>query len=603
MTHSSPLLAFHDLPARWKNRRIFTFLAADARIGSQDALLAVWRLWRESSARSERLHLVAIAPLTVHENDDALSAELGEALPMRTPGVHRLEFDAGRVVLTLAIGDEDEDHLLSKLWLRADAIHFDASQHDDPRKLCKTLARFAADAATLSASAPEPAKAALLKTLASSGFDCHATPDGITGRFAPRWRVRRHDPPVACNAPGRDAIVIGAGLAGCAMTSALASRGWRVTLIDRHSSPARDASGNPAGVFHPIVWRDDSVAARLTRAGFLHALRRWSGLEAAGHDLQRSRAGLLQIADTPDDADALADAIERFGYPRDYVTPMTRDEASRVAGVDVARGGWFFPRGGAISPAAVCTAQLAAARDALTARMNTEVARIGHDGRDWQAFDASGALIAKAPVVVLANAHDAARLAGLYGEPTRGVRGQLSLLDAGPLDGLRVPVIGEGYAVPLSDGRTLIGATYDIDDTDPGLRDAGHRENVERVGRMLPALRDVSASHGRVAFRCVTSDRMPMIGQLADETAARRDVQRLAGAWPLDLPRVEGLYGAFAFGSRGLVWAALAAELIASQIEGEPWPIERELAEAIDPARFLLRALRHGEILPPQLSS
>jgi tRNA 5-methylaminomethyl-2-thiouridine biosynthesis bifunctional protein len=96
---------------------------------------------------------------------------------------------------------------------------------------------------------------------------------------------------------------------------------------------------------------------------------------------------------------------------------------------------------------------------------------------------------------------------------------------------------------------------------------------------------------------------MPMIGQLADETAARRDAQRLAGAWPLDLPRVEGLYGAFAFGSRGLVWAALAAELIASQIDGEPWPIERELAEAIDPARFLLRALRHGAVLAPQLSS
>jgi tRNA 5-methylaminomethyl-2-thiouridine biosynthesis bifunctional protein len=44
------------------------------------------------------------------------------------------------------------------------------------------------------------------------------------------------------------------------------------------------------------------------------------------------------------------------------------------------------------------------------------------------------------------------------------------------------------------------------------------------------------------------------------------------------------------------VWSALAAELIASQIEGDPWPIERELAEALDPARFLLRALRHGDL-------
>jgi tRNA 5-methylaminomethyl-2-thiouridine biosynthesis bifunctional protein len=119
---------------------------------------------------------------------------------------------------------------------------------------------------------------------------------------------------------------------------------------------------------------------------------------------------------------------------------------------------------------------------------------------------------------------------------------------------------------------------------------------------MLPAFDGIvdpaqaAALTGRVAFRCVTSDRMPMIGNVADEAAATRDAERLRGAWPLDLPRVDGLYSAFAYGSRGLVWAALGAELIASQIEGEPWPLERELAEDIDPARFLLRALRQGSV-------
>ena len=89
---------------------------------------------------------------------------------------------------------------------------------------------------------------------------------------------------------------------------------------------------------------------------------------------------------------------------------------------------------------------------------------------------------------------------------------------------------------------------------------------------MLPSSNVELNQHvdGRVAFRCVTSDRMPMIGQFADETAAQADASRLSRAWPLDLPRAAGLYGAFAFGSRGLVWSALGAELIASQIEGEP---------------------------------
>ncbi|WP_321796600.1 bifunctional tRNA (5-methylaminomethyl-2-thiouridine)(34)-methyltransferase MnmD/FAD-dependent 5-carboxymethylaminomethyl-2-thiouridine(34) oxidoreductase MnmC [Caballeronia sp. J97] len=596
----SLLFAPHDLPARWRHKRVFTFVDT-----TFSAFLSLWQRWRDDEARCERLHVVAIAQLAALDHppsaDDAspLAAELARAWPMRVPGVHRLAFDEGRVVLTLAIGD-DAQEMLSKLWLCADAFHLEPP--GDPRKLCKTLARFAGDGATVCAIASEAQGSTLRRALESSGFECSpaASDARLIARFAPRWRVRRHDPPLPCAAGTREAIVIGAGLAGCAVSSRLAGRGWRVALIDRHALPARDASGNPAGVFHPIVWRDDSVAARLTRAGFLDAIRRWDALEAANHDLHRSGAGLLQIADTHEDADALAAAIARFAYPADYVQPMTRADASRIAGVDIARGGWFFPRGGAISPASVCAAQLADEAARITPRMNTEVARIAHDGRIWRAFDASGDEIARAPVIVLANAHDAAQLAGLYGEPTRRVRGQLTVLDRCSIDALRVPVIGEGYAVPLGANGTLIGATYDIDDPDHEIREAGHRENIERVAGMLPelALAPTRVSAGRVAFRCVTSDRMPMIGQLADESAARRDARQLAGAWPLDLPRMAGLYGAFAFGSRGLVWATLAAELIASQVEGEPWPVERELAEAIDPARFLLRALRHGELDP-----
>ena len=52
----------------------------------------------------------------------------------------------------------------------------------------------------------------------------------------------------------------------------------------------------------------------------------------------------------------------------------------------------------------------------------------------------------------------------------------------------------------------------------------------------------------------------------------------------------EGVYGAFAYGSRGLVWAALAAELIASELEGEPLPVEGALADALHPSRVARRA-------------
>jgi tRNA 5-methylaminomethyl-2-thiouridine biosynthesis bifunctional protein len=53
-------------------------------------------------------------------------------------------------------------------------------------------------------------------------------------------------------------------------------------------------------------------------------------------------------------------------------------------------------------------------------------------------------------------------------------------------------------------------------------------------------------------------------------------------------------YGAFAYGSRGLLWATLAAELIASELEGEPLPIEGVLCDALSPARFAERAARRS---------
>jgi tRNA 5-methylaminomethyl-2-thiouridine biosynthesis bifunctional protein len=592
---------FHDR-SRWAGRRNFTIFETLFDAGRR--FIDTWSRWRDDPQRCERLHFVALVEmesmnaLGIFTDHPALSQLLTDNWPVPVAGIHRLEFDDGRVVLTLAAGDAES--VLPKLWMRADSFYLHSGAFGEKLPfIAKALARISGDQATLYAdSHPQLARA-----LNDAGFTIDETSQHVTARFAPRWRVRRHEPPVALasteHEDSRHAMVIGAGLGGCAITERLASRGWRITLIDRHESPARDASGNPAGVFHPIVWRDDSVAARLTRAGFLYALHRWSVLEQHGHDLKRSHAGLLQIADSAEDAGAIAAAITRFGLPPAYVRAVDEHDASHLAGQPVARAGWFFPRGGWISPAAVCAAQCAVAGDWLTSRFDTDVGRIEHKNGVWTAFDTTGRFIAEAPVVILANAGDAQRLAGLHGQPTRGVRGQLTLLERSPLDGLRVPIVGDGYAVPLDQHTTLTGATYDIDDTNPLVEPSGHIENLERVARMLSALNgfapDPVSLNGRVAFRSVTSDRMPMIGSLADEPAARSDAAHLSGAWPLDLPRKPGLYGAFAFGSRGLIWSALAAELIAAQLEGEPWPVERELADSVDPARFLLRALRQGE--------
>ncbi|WP_206999906.1 bifunctional tRNA (5-methylaminomethyl-2-thiouridine)(34)-methyltransferase MnmD/FAD-dependent 5-carboxymethylaminomethyl-2-thiouridine(34) oxidoreductase MnmC [Trinickia mobilis] len=613
-------IAGNGLPQRWREKRVFTILETGFGIGGN--FLATWAAWRADPARCERLHFVSIEKHPFSQQDlsevhsrivaDAtitpLAQQLGDAWPTLVPGIHRIEFEDGRVTLTLAFGDALD--ILPKLWLRADAFYLDGfspAKNPDLWSLpvFKSLARLAADGATF---ATYTSAGHVKRSLEQAGFSAEKV-EGfgwkramLVGEFAPRWRVRRHEPPLPLPVGERHAIVIGAGLAGCALTERLTARGWRVSLIDQHAAAAREASGNPAGVFHPLISRDDSVASRITRAGFLYALRRWRALEQSGYSFQRSAHGLLHLAVDDEETRAMADAIASLGYPPDFVTPASQADAQALAHVALPRGGWLYPRGGSLDPAALCRAQCDAAGDLLARHFGVEALRVERFDDQWRVIDAAGQPIASAPIVVVANACDAARAADLRHAPTRIVRGQLTLLPARVASGLRVPLIGEGYAVPLADGFTLTGATYEVDDADRAMRVSGHAENLERLALMMPgvanelATSDPGTLEGRVAFRCVTSDRLPMAGALADEAAASRNAAALRGAWPLDLPRAAGLYGAFAYGSRGLVWATLAAELIASQIEGEPWPIERDLAESIDPARYLLRALRHGTL-------
>jgi tRNA 5-methylaminomethyl-2-thiouridine biosynthesis bifunctional protein len=118
------------------------------------------------------------------------------------------------------------------------------------------------------------------------------------------------------------------------------------------------------------------------------------------------------------------------------------------------------------------------------------------------------------------------------------------------------------------------------------MSDDDHTANLERLQRMLPGYcADATPENigGRVGFRPVSPDKLPIIGQLyrAEARPQGRDFSAVE-RWP-------GLHVASGYGARGLVWSMLMAELLASQLEGEPLPLESELAATVDPARFLLR--------------
>ena len=124
MTHSFFCANVLGDRARWARTRHFTVLQAEFDAGR--LFVETWAAWREDPQRCERLHFVAIGPLASMGLPDVLAEQpmlsqlLIDAWPMQVAGLHRLEFENGRVVLTLAIGEPES--MLSKIWLRADAF-------------------------------------------------------------------------------------------------------------------------------------------------------------------------------------------------------------------------------------------------------------------------------------------------------------------------------------------------------------------------------------------------------------------------------------------------------------------------------------------------
>jgi tRNA 5-methylaminomethyl-2-thiouridine biosynthesis bifunctional protein len=607
-------LGGNDLPARWAGARVFTIL--ETGFGPGLNFLATWEAWRADPGRPARLHFVSLEkhPFTreglaaLHARYPAfepLAGQLRAAWPLPLPGVHRLHFENGGITLTLALADVAD--ALPALRLGADAFYLDGfapARNPDmwTVKVTKALARLARPGATL---ATYTAARGVRDALAAAGFACEVRAgfgrkrDMLAGRFAPRWKPRRK-PPFAPAWSERHAIVIGAGLAGAAAAERLAARGWRIDLIERHGAPATEASSLPAGIFHPLIARDDSVLARLTRAGFLYALATWRTLEAQGRAIDWRRCGVLQLARDAREAARMRRAIAALGLPPAYVEYLARGQAGRQAGCEVASGGLWFPDGGWMRPASLVAAQLAAARASAAGwalHAGREVEKLERAGEQWVARDARGAAIASAPVCVLANAHDAARLAAFGGPAFKRVRGQVTRLPPGSCGALGAVLAGAAYLVPAPDGP-IAGASYDFDDADPALRATSHAGNLARLARLLaqPPRPDAAALAGAVAFRCVAVDRLPLIGALPDLPAARADRAGLSGARLRDVPRLAGLYGALAYASRGLTWAALGGELLASLIEDEPLALAGDLADAVDPARFAMRLARRGKL-------
>ena len=191
-------------PGRWQGRRVFTVLETGFGMGIN--FLTTWAAWRADPVRCENLHFVSIEKhpfstddlrraYTVTVDDEsvrALADTLAAAWPPLEPGTHQLDFDDGRITLTLIFGDAVE--VLPALRLRADALYLDGfAPAKNPElwtpEVFTSLAALAGDDATFSTyTSAGDVKRALLQ----AGFEYRKVAGFgwkramLVGRFPPR---------------------------------------------------------------------------------------------------------------------------------------------------------------------------------------------------------------------------------------------------------------------------------------------------------------------------------------------------------------------------------------------------------------------------------
>jgi tRNA 5-methylaminomethyl-2-thiouridine biosynthesis bifunctional protein len=586
--------------------------------------LCAWQLFEQHAVAGARLHFVSVEkyPLSPADLQRALALwpelqPLADQLLTHYVAIHqgfqRITLAGGRVTLTLLIGDALEQ--LPQLDAQIDAWFLDGfapAKNPDmwTAELFVELARLAAPGSTISTFT---STGWVRRLLNAAGFKMKRTP-GI----GHKWEILRGEflgwpaevaPPApekpwfARPAPltgERRALVIGAGLAGCATASSLAARGWQVSLLERHDGVAQEASGNPQGVLYLKLSAHGTALSQLIVSGFGYTRRL---LETLQRGTDWDDCGVLQLAFNAKEAERHAQLAAAF--PQDLLQWLEQPEAQARAGIGLAHGGLYYPGGGWVHPPALCLAQ--AAQPNIELLSHREALELRKVADQWQAFDGDR-LLASAPVVVLAGAAEIKRFAQSAELPLKRIRGQITrLAETAESRALTTVVCAEGYVAPARLGEHTLGASFDFNNDDLTPTAAEHQGNLamleeissDLVTRLHIAEQPVENLQGRAAFRCTSPDYLPIVGPLADRdaflgtyAALSKDARQVPD---IPCPWHDGLYVNSGHGSRGLITAPLSGELIAAWLDNEPLPLPNSVAQACHPNRFALRQLIRGK--------
>ncbi|MFK8042912.1 bifunctional tRNA (5-methylaminomethyl-2-thiouridine)(34)-methyltransferase MnmD/FAD-dependent 5-carboxymethylaminomethyl-2-thiouridine(34) oxidoreductase MnmC [Congregibacter sp.] len=624
-----------NLESRLSHPNTPLFTIGELGFGTGLNFLQTWQCFERFAGPDTRLHFWSVDrhPLRRDDFEQALgrwpqlseyASQLIDAYPPPLPGLHRRVFAGGRVTLDLVWADVQEalPELSSLQRPLVDAWYLDgfSPRQNDSMWMPELFGHMIEASKPSTTIATFSASSTVRRDLETAGFRISKRPgfgrkreclqgvvaaDVCTGQAPPAmtpWDLNS-SAAFSCH---QSALVIGAGLAGAHAAAALARRGMAVTVLDE-GVVAGGGSGNSQGVLFTRLSHERSILGEFSLAAFLFARELYQKMFEDGslnEGIDGALSGCVQT-DTPrGDGSTLASALVGLEA---VAQSRSAEQVESLLGVEGAAPGLWQPGSGWLSPPAVCRALLG--QRGITLREQCGDLSFTQTKDDlWEVRDLEGTLYGTAPILILATGPEGRSIKQTKNLPLRVVRGQTTQIPAPSDKPLLTSFCHRGYITPAVNGEHCIGATFKPGDVSRELRIEEHRDNLEALGRALPAWQehldtlDPAKLRGRAELRCVSPDYLPIAGPIPDESVFTERFSTLQWDASQIIPEhgayQAGLFASTAHGSRGLSYAAMSAELIATQVLGEPIPVSRELQRALCPARFLIRGLVRGKPRP-----
>ena len=635
----------NQLQQRWQNLSSQKkcdhqqFVIAETGFGTGLNFLTACDLWLKTAPKDWRLQCISteIRPITasdlkaIHSSWPVfsdLSQQLLNQYPVLTPGIHLISLAEGRIQLMLMLGEANkmlksitqspQPPLASYQKKTVDAWFLDGfSPTKNPDmwsdEIFKTVASLSSKGTTL---ATFTCATNVRKGLSNAGFEVQkikgfgkkreSLKGSYTGQLdaekitSTHWYIDQSP----TKKTQRDVLILGAGIAGCSAAAALAKKGFKVRVIDRHSSAANEGSGNLQAVIYPKLSRQNDALPRINLTAMTLASRYYKPYWEQGLG---SQCGVMLLPDSDQSRDNLQQIAQRYAEHTDLVLKLDNQQICSHSGLSLeAQQGLFFPNLGWMPPQILCQKLLDENNIPL---LNADIDQIERcpDNDQWILRDHEKNIVASAETLVIATAYECPNFEQTNFLSLNQLRGQVTHIpsDSASSD-LKTVICGKGYIAPVADGIQSCGASYNKGIFSKQLRPEDHIANLEMIRKTDQGIaQSLNAEQpedyeGRANFRCTTNDYLPIVGAVPNAQQFKQQYERLRhdAASTIDsLGRYQpNLYIHCGLGSRGLSYAPLTAEILASEISGEIPPLERELRLAMHPARFLIRDLKRRKI-------